>query len=86
MKKLAIGEDDFKVFRQNDNYFVDKSLFVEEVIDDASRVLLFPRPRRFGKTLNMSMLHYFFTNKNAEENRRLFDGLAITKSPVFQQH
>ncbi len=86
MKKLAIGEDDFKVFRQNDNYFVDKSLFVEEVINDASRVLLFPRPRRFGKTLNMSMLHYFFTNKNAEENSKLFDRLAITKSSVYEQH
>jgi hypothetical protein len=86
MKKLAIGEDDFKLLRQGNNYFVDKSLFIEEVIQDASRVLLFPRPRRFGKTLNMSMLQYFFTNKNTEENRRLFDGLAITKSQVFEQH
>jgi len=86
MKKLAIGEDDFKILRQGNNYFVDKSLFIEEVINDASRVLLFPRPRRFGKTLNMSMLYYFLTNKNTEENRRLFDGLAITQSPVFEQH
>jgi hypothetical protein len=86
MKKLAIGEDDFKLLRQGNNYFVDKSLFIEEVIDDASRVLLFPRPRRFGKTLNMSMLHYFFTNKNSEDNRRLFDGLAIIRSPVFDRH
>jgi len=86
MKKLAIGEDDFKLLRQGNNYFVDKSLFIKEVIDDASRVLLFPRPRRFGKTLNMSILHYFLTNKNTEENRRLFDGLAITQSPVFDQH
>lgn len=86
MKKLAIGEDDFKLLRQGNNYFVDKSLFIQEVIDDASRVVLFPRPRRFGKTLNMSMLHSFFTNQNVEENRRLFDGLAITQSPVFAQH
>jgi hypothetical protein len=86
MKKLAIGEDDFKLLRQGNNYFVDKSLFVEEVINDASRVLLFPRPRRFGKTLNMSMLQYFFSNKNTEENRRLFDGLVITQSPVFEEH
>jgi len=86
MKKLAIGEDDFKLLRQGNNYFVDKSLFIEEVVNDASRVLLFPRPRRFGKTLNMSMLHYFLTNKNTEENRKLFDGLAITQSPVFEQH
>ncbi|MDD3664549.1 MAG: AAA family ATPase [Bacteroidales bacterium] len=86
MKKLAIGEDDFKLLRQGNNYFVDKSLFIQEVIEDASRVLLFPRPRRFGKTLNMSMLHYFFTNKNVEENRQLFTGLAITQSPVFVQY
>jgi len=86
MKKLAIGEDDFKLLRQGNHYFVDKSLFISEVISDASRVLLFPRPRRFGKTLNMSMLYYFFSNKNTEVNIKLFDGLAITKSPVFEQH
>lgn len=86
MKKLAIGEDDFKLLRQGNNYFVDKSLFIQEVIDDASPVVLFPRPRRFGKTLNMSMLHYFFTNKNVEENRQLFQGLDITQSPVFEQY
>ncbi len=86
MKKLAIGVDDFKKLRENNAYFVDKSLFIEEVIEDISEVLLFPRPRRFGKTLNMSMLHYFFTNKSTEENRRLFDGLAITKSHVFEKH
>jgi hypothetical protein len=86
MKKLAIGVDDFKRLREAGAYFVDKSLFIEAVIEDVSDVLLFPRPRRFGKTLNMSMLHYFLTNKNTEENRRLFDGLAITKSPVFEQY
>ncbi len=86
MKKLAIGEDDFKVLRQHDNYFVDKSLFIEDVISNSSPVLLFPRPRRFGKTLNMSMMHYFFTNENPEENRKLFDGLAITQRPAWEQH
>ncbi|MCF8367100.1 MAG: ATP-binding protein [Bacteroidales bacterium] len=86
MKKLAIGVDDFKKLREHNAYFVDKSLFIEEVIEDISDVLLFPRPRRFGKTLNMSMLQYFFSNKNTEENRRLFDGLTITQSPVFEEH
>ncbi len=86
MEKLAIGVDDFKRLREHNAYFVDKSLFIEEVIEDISDVLFFPRPRRFGKTLNMSMLHYFFNNKNTEENHRIFDGLAITKSPVFEQH
>lgn len=64
MKKLAIGVDDFKKLRESDAYFVDKSLLIEEIIEDGSEVLLFPRPRRFGKTLNMSMLQYFFSNKN----------------------
>ncbi len=86
MKKLAIGVDDFKKLREHNAYFVDKSLFIGEVIKDISDVLLFPRPRRFGKSLNMSMLKYFFSNKNTEENRRLFDGLAITNSTVFEQH
>ncbi|MFW5758336.1 MAG: AAA family ATPase, partial [Bacteroidota bacterium] len=54
MKKLAIGIDDFKLLRKQDSYFVDKSLFIEQIIEDGSQVLLFPRPRRFGKTLNMS--------------------------------
>jgi len=86
MKKLAIGVDDFKKLRDSDAYFVDKSLLIEEIIEDRSEVLLFPRPRRFGKTLNMSMLNYFFLNKNTEENRQLFEGLAITQSPVFNQY
>ena len=86
MKKLAIGVDDFKKLRDSDAYFVDKSLLIEEIIEDRSEVLLFPRPRRFGKTLNLSMLNYFFINKNTEENQQLFEGLAITQSPVFNQY
>jgi hypothetical protein len=86
MKKLAIGVDDFEKLIKSKAYFVDKSQFIEDVIKDVSDVLLFPRPRRFGKTLNMSMLYYFFTNKNAIENRKLFDGLWITQSEVFELH
>ncbi len=86
MKKLAIGVDDFMKLREYDAYFVDKSLLIEEIIEEPKEVLLFPRPRRFGKTLNMSMMHYFFTNENPEENRKLFDGLAITQRPAWEQH
>ncbi len=86
MQKIAIGQDDFKVLRQGNSYFVDKSMFIEEVLRDSSPVLLFPRPRRFGKTLNMSMMRYFFTNENTEENRKLFEGLAITQRPAWEQH
>jgi len=86
MKKLAIGVDDFKKLREYDAYFVDKSLLIEEIIEEPKEVLLFPRPRRFGKTLNMSMMHYFFTNENPGDNRKLFDGLAITQRPAWEQH
>ncbi|MFP4289964.1 MAG: AAA family ATPase, partial [Bacteroidales bacterium] len=57
----------FKLLRKQDRYFVDKSLFIEQIIEDGSQVLLFPRPRRFGKTLNMSMLRYFFDLNKASE-------------------
>ncbi|MFO7862594.1 MAG: AAA family ATPase [Salinivirgaceae bacterium] len=83
---LAIGVDDFKTLREKGSYFVDKSLFVKELFDNASDILLFPRPRRFGKTLNMSMLKYFFSIENAEENRKLFSGLAIEKTDTFEKH
>mgnify|MGYP000848190005 FL=1 len=79
MKKVPIGIDSFNEIISDNYYFADKSLFIKDVIEDGSKVLLIPRPRRFGKSLNMSMLKYFFTNKNAEENRELFNGLKIEK-------
>ena len=60
MKPIAIGTDDFKEIREKDSLFIDKSLFISDIIDDNSKVLLFPRPRRFGKSLNISMLKYYF--------------------------
>ncbi|RKZ88836.1 MAG: AAA family ATPase, partial [Candidatus Parabeggiatoa sp. nov. 1] len=62
-QKLPIGVSDFKEVREEDYYYVDKSLFIKEVIDRATKVLLLPRPRRFGKTLNLSMLRYFFEKR-----------------------
>lgn len=85
MKKFAIGVDDFKKLRESDAFFVDKSLFIRDVLEDRSEVLLFSRPRRFGKTLNLSMLRYFLSNENAEENQKLFEGLAVTQSNVYRQ-
>ncbi len=80
-KKLPIGIDDFKLLRTNDYCYVDKSLFIKELIDAGQgKVMLIPRPRRFGKTLNLSMLRYFFERyEGSESNRDLFDGLAITQ-------
>ena len=79
MKKIPIGIDSFNEIISDNYYFADKSLFIKDVIEDGSKVILIPRPRRFGKSLNMSMLKYFFTSKNAEKNRELFNGLKIEK-------
>ena len=76
MKLKPIGVDDFKHIVDNDYYFADKTLFIKEIIDDGSQVVLITRPRRFGKTLNMSMLKYYF-EKNEEDNSYLFKDFAI---------
>ena len=76
MKELDIGNSDFKSTIENDNYFVDKSLLIREVIKAQKQVILLPRPRRFGKTLNLSMLRYFF-DINHSENEALFKNLNI---------
>lgn len=75
-KRLNLGNSDFKDMIINNNYFVDKSLLIEEVIKAERQVMLFPRPRRFGKTLNLSMLKYFF-DINEKENEKLFKELEI---------
>ena len=72
MKRIPIGLSDFKHLIEEDFYYFDKTNFIEQVIQDGAQVKLFTRPRRFGKTLNMSMLKYFFDIKEAEENRKLF--------------
>ena len=66
MQKLPLGISDFKEIRKNDYYFVDKSLFIKEIIDEDAQVILLPRPRRFGKTLNISMLCYYFSYSEAD--------------------
>ena len=76
MKGIGIGISDFRALRLRDNYFVDKSLFIKDIIDNQSGVCLITRPRRFGKTLNMSMLKYYF-DINGKDNKDLFNGLKI---------
>ena len=85
MKKIPIGIDDFKKIRENNIYYVDKTKYIEKILVDTSEVKLFTRPRRFGKTLNMSMLKYFFDIKNKEENKKLFQNLYIEKSDFFEE-
>lgn len=84
-KPLPIGIDDFKTIIEDDYYYADKTKMIESLLDDGARVTLFTRPRRFGKTLNMSMLNYFFNLKNKEENRKLFENLYISKSKYMDQ-
>ena len=85
MKKIPIGVDDFKKLIENNAYYIDKTKFIADILDDAAEVKLFTRPRRFGKTLNMSTLKYFFDIQNANKNRKLFNGLDIEKSEYFSE-
>ena len=84
-KPLPIGIDDFKTIIEEDYYYADKTEMIEKLLDDGAGVTLFTRPRRFGKTLNMSMLNYFFNLKNKEENRKLFENLYISKNKYMNQ-
>ena len=85
MKRIGIGLSDFKHLIEEDFYYFDKTKFIDEIIKDGAQVKLFTRPRRFGKTLNMSMLKYFFDIKKAEENRKLFKNLYIEKTETFKE-
>lgn len=79
-KKLPIGIDSFVKMRKNDFFYVDKSLFIKELLQNWGEVNLFTRPRRFGKTLNMSMLKSFFETGS---DKTLFDGLKITEEKAL---
>ena len=85
MKKLPIGIDDCKKLIEKNAYYIDKTKYIEKILDDISEVKLFIRPRRFGKTLNMLTLKYFFDIENKEENRKLFKNLYIEKSEYFKE-
>ena len=84
MKKLPIGISDFRKVIRDNNYFVDKSMFIHELINANAQVLLMPRPRRFGKSLNLSMLKYFF--EQGEDSSYLFKDLAISQTDEFEEH
>ncbi|EHJ01139.1 AAA-ATPase-like protein [Clostridium sp. DL-VIII] len=78
MKKIIqIGTSDFKELIEGNNYFVDKSLLIKEFLENGAKIILTPRPRRFGKTLNLSMIKYFFDTRNKEVTKDLFKGLKI---------
>lgn len=79
MKKLPVGIENFKELMDWDYYYVDKTLFIKELLDDRSKVSLFTRPRRFGKTLAISMVKTFF------EDERDADGKKIDNRPAFDR-
>jgi hypothetical protein len=82
-KPLPIGISDFKKLRDGDYAYVDKTLLVQEIVEKGTEVALIPRPRRFGKTLNLSMLRYFF-EKTEEDTSYLFKGLNIWENEKYR--
>ncbi|BBM54574.1 hypothetical protein JMUB3936_0858 [Leptotrichia wadei] len=84
-KAVPVGIEDFERIINEDYYYVDKTLLIEELLINRAPVTLFTRPRRFGKTLNMSMLKYFFDVKNKEENKKLFENLKIYNSEYMSE-
>ena len=82
MKGIGIGESDFKSLIIKDNYYIDKTLYIKDIIDNQSKVILVTRPRRFGKTLNMSMLKYYFDIKQ-NDNKSLFKNLKIMSQDEY---
>ncbi|MGL5703520.1 MAG: AAA family ATPase, partial [Cetobacterium sp.] len=84
-KKLPVGVSNFKELIKENYYYVDKTGFIEEILEKRANVTLICRPRRFGKTLNMSTLKYFLDRDNAQENRRLFNGLKIEKTEYMRE-
>lgn len=83
-KKLPIGIDDFEKIIELNYYYVDKTLFIQEVLEKRAEVTLLTRPRRFGKTLNISTLKYFLDIKGAIENRDLFKGTKIEETDYME--
>ncbi|MEE3309697.1 AAA family ATPase, partial [Sharpea azabuensis] len=83
MKLIPTGIENFKTLIDKNAYYIDKTNFISEVLNE--QVVLYTRPRRFGKTLNMSMLYYFFSNKE-KENSYLFEGLNISHNSEAMKH
>jgi len=82
-KILPLGEDDFRTIRERENYYVDKTLMIKDFINDGNKVTLITRPRRFGKTLNMTMLRDFFDM--TQDSHNIFEGLTIMETEYVDQ-
>ena len=84
-KAIPIGIENFEDIIKDNYYYIDKSMLIEDILVNRAAVTLFTRPRRFGKTLNMSMIKYFFDVRNKDENRKLFEGLKIFGSEYMKE-
>ena len=84
-KKLPIGISDFKKIIDGNYYYFDKTELIKSIIGEPGEVKLFTRPRRFGKTLNMSMIKYFFDIENKDKNKKLFENLKISENEYFEK-
>ena len=82
MQGIGIGTMDFKKMRINDYYYIDKTMYIKDILDNKSEVILVTRPRRFGKTLNMSMLRYYFDIK-CKDSKELFKDLKIMEQDEY---
>ena len=84
MKKLPIGTSDYQVLKQENDYYIDKTKNIIEFFNTSGRIVLMPRPRRFGKTLFQSTLYYFFSNQ--EKDEEIFKDTYIYNTPFFKEH
>jgi hypothetical protein len=85
--RLPIGYDNFKEIIDQHFDFIDKTLMIKDVFDDQAKIILITRPRRFGKTLNLSMLHHFLANSAyGVSTNGLFDKFKIAKLPEYMKH
>ena len=85
MRKISIGTADFAVIKNSDNFLIDKTMLIQEILENSTEVFLFPRPRRFGKSLNISMLKYFF-EKTEKSHAHLFSDLKVAQHPHLMAH
>ena len=81
-KTLKIGCSNFKTIIEDNSYFVDKTKLIKDFFENSSYTLLIPRPKRFGKTLNLSMIEHFF-DINKKDSAKLFDEFEISKKKNF---
>ncbi|MEG2515114.1 MAG: AAA family ATPase, partial [Bacteroidaceae bacterium] len=85
-KQLPIGISDYKLIIEDDYYFVDKTNFARQLLEEGNLITLIPRPRRFGKTLNLSILRYFYEKTEGNIYRHLFEGMNIERWEHFEKY